>query len=184
MRYEEATKNIFWQIKASKRRHQSPCISQVYCRLSTEEGGQNREITTDKEQMEQIIMRANVAKFQKGNIGLLRQNGLKEELAVTCNTHTGQQILAGTFICRHMDKNGKTFIAELEKPTHIQPIPTGMSTTQWRTAWMKHRPKRRKSSSPSGRHNDHYIAAIESSLLSNYHALMTNILLKTGQSLT
>ena len=75
-------------------------------------------------------MRANVAKFQKGSIGLLRQNGLKEELAVTCNTHTGQQILAGTFKYRHMDKNGKVFIAELKKPTQTQPIPTGMSTTQ------------------------------------------------------
>ena len=51
LRYEEATKKIFRQIKASKSGHRPSCISQVYHRLSTEEGRQNREITTDKEQI-------------------------------------------------------------------------------------------------------------------------------------
>lgn len=101
-----------------------------------------------QEQLEQTSIHANVAKFQKGNIYLPCQNGLKDELAVTYNTHNGWQILMGTFKCRHVDKNEETFITELEKPTHIQPISTRMSTTKWCTPWMKHWSKRRKSFPP------------------------------------
>jgi hypothetical protein len=113
---------------------------------------------------------------------LICNSPLREIFGYNADKELGEEVLAGTFNC------GENF----EEPTHdichevalireIVPkdlIEEIVQKGDWGVFWKK--PKEETSSSESGLHFSHYKAGAGLQLISNFHAMMSLVMLKTG----
>jgi len=139
---------------------------------------------TDRTTVEAKIMQNNEKCF------LLTENSppmtepLRSELGFLADTDAARRILNGTYICPPgVGERTKEFLQSLKvsEPRELEDlVPMTVSKEDYQRHWRRSREK--SSLSMSGLHFGHWKAAAESDLLSEIHAMFTEITVSTGHS--
>ena len=148
--------------------------------------GSNYQEFSDKRRVEQAIMQSNAARFCLTEDTPPLQDPLLSDLSYLGITEASKQILAGTYVCPpRVDDFTRDFLSCLQISQNIPPgdgIHTSITKDDFQRYWWK--AWECTSSSVSGLHFGHYKAVARNDLLSEMHAIFTDIMVTTGFSPT
>jgi hypothetical protein len=146
--------------------------------------GDNYVEYTDRDEIESRIMINNSARFRLTENTPPMQEPLLSDLGYLGDTDAADAILDGTYICPpEVDDYTKEFLACLQQPTQVNPeaaIHTSITKTDFQSYWKK--AKEWTSSSWSGLRFGQYKVVAKNDLLSEMHAVFTDIAVNTGFS--
>ena len=149
-------------------------ISQVII----QENGQDK-LLTDRQQVESAIMENNSKRFHLTDSTPFMTEPLVSEVGFLANTPFVRSILAGDFKEDHrLDKHTNDFLRFLGNHASLNPISHEVSTTDFQQYWRK--AKERTSSSISGRHFGHYVAASHCDAISELHSSICHLATMRG----
>jgi hypothetical protein len=149
-----------------------------------DDDGQVTEITDQQEVEQEIWRQIHGKRFYLAEQAPICQGRLRGEFGYLANTRAAEEVLAGTYEAEEEVDVGTQGlfdkIAEIRGKIPKDSVDTLVKHPVWQQRWRKAREK--TSSSESGRHFGHYIAASDSELISYCHALLAAIAVKRGYS--
>ena len=148
--------------------------------------GSNYQEFLDKRRVEKAIMQSNAARFHLMEHTPPLQDPLLSDLSYLSIMEASKQILVGTYVCPlGVDDFTRDFLSCLQISQNIPPgdgIHTSITKDNFQRYWWK--AQECTSSSVLGLNFGHYKAVARNDLLSEMHAVFTDITVTTGFSPT
>ena len=176
----ENQRRVARNVKRMRGKLGSPPTTQVYV---TENG--IRRLVTSKEDIEQVCIDENDARFSQSSDTPFMQSPMVDILGHLADTPAAQQILDGSFIVPpEIDLYTRKMIRELRMPhsiQHSQPISSSISVDEHISSWRKQK-ESTASDSISGISFSHYIAGTHNQSLTAFDATIRSLPYEFGFS--
>ena len=179
---ERERQRSFWRrvnYHMQKKQGRSVRIVQVH----DEEGG-TTEFDTQDEVEAAIWDVIHGKRFYLAEKAPICSGGLRGDFGYMADTPAAEEVLRGTYQLRDDDHSatGELFdeIARIRQIVPEDSVDTFVHHKEWRERWRK--AKEKTSSSESGLHFGHYVAASESEYIAYCHALLASIAIRKGYS--